>query len=180
MWHFFKDASLDSSFWIWKTSLGAPHASATVIHPSVRLPLDILNLYWNPTLQETTKSGLHRMKREKHLASSIILPRDVLVGCVLIHNYFVWVQYNVLLICAKKNFLCAGVRSPSSEQIFFVAPALYLGDQRASYNHDLKFNLSIGDQTSYPSSSDLILEGAGTYVAIPIFGQENEYPGKQV
>lgn len=73
-----------------------------------------------------------------------------------------------------------GIVSISNEPIYFMAPERFLGDQRSSYNHDIKFTLYIGENTAHSSSSDLMLEGAGMYVSIPIFGQQNDNPGVKV
>lgn len=56
----------------------------------------------------------------------------------------------------------------------------FLGDQRASYNHDLFFKLKINDVSPNPSIEDIILEGAGLSVSQTIFGQENPLPSPSV
>ncbi|XP_065226711.1 laminin subunit gamma-1 [Planococcus citri] len=69
------------------------------------------------------------------------------------------------------------VASPSTEPVYFVASEKFLGDQRASYNHDLSFKLRINDNSAVPSVADIILEGAGRTVSRTIFGQDNNLPG---
>lgn len=68
------------------------------------------------------------------------------------------------------------VASPSTEPVYFLASERFLGDQRASYNHDLSFKLRINDNSAAPSVADIILEGAGRTVSRTIFGQDNNLP----
>lgn len=57
----------------------------------------------------------------------------------------------------------------------------FLGDQRSSYNHDLTFKLSIGENSPDPTIYDIILEGgAGLRVTQAIFGQGNPLPSDTV
>jgi len=57
----------------------------------------------------------------------------------------------------------------------------FLGDQRSSYNHDLTFKLSIGENSPDPTINDIILEGgAGLRVTQAIFGQGNTLPSDTV
>lgn len=72
-----------------------------------------------------------------------------------------------------------GVESQGSEQIYFVAPSNYLGDQRFSYNQNLSFDLRLGSNESKPSVVDIILEGSGKRISNHIFAQDN-YPPKSV
>lgn len=67
-----------------------------------------------------------------------------------------------------------------SEKIYFVAAKQFLGDQRPSYNHDLKFALRIGENRGYPESQDIILEGERASVSLHIYGQNNPEPNDQV
>ena len=59
-------------------------------------------------------------------------------------------------------------------------PDRFLGDQRASYNQELKFQLRIGGPQAQASTEDIILEGAGLMVSAPIFAQNNPLPNEQV
>lgn len=77
------------------------------------------------------------------------------------------------------SFISA-VSSKETEILYFVASTQFLGDQRPSYNHDLKFTLRLGENRGYPSSQDIILEGARTSVSMNIYGQNNPEPSDQV
>ncbi|XP_046413039.1 laminin subunit gamma-1 [Neodiprion fabricii] len=69
------------------------------------------------------------------------------------------------------------VAAQDREDVYFVAPDRFLGDQRASYNQDMTFKLRIGDRGAAPTVSDVILEGRnGQPIAQPIFGQNNPSP----
>lgn len=57
----------------------------------------------------------------------------------------------------------------------------FLGDQRPSYNHDLTFKLSIGENSPQPFINDIILEsGSGIRMTQAIFGQGNPEPSDTV
>lgn len=57
----------------------------------------------------------------------------------------------------------------------------FLGDQRSSYNHDLTFKLSIGENSPEPNVYDVILEsGSGLRITQAIFGQGNPIPSDTV
>lgn len=57
----------------------------------------------------------------------------------------------------------------------------FLGDQRSSYNHDLTFKLSIGENSPEPNVNDVILEGgSGIRITQAIFGQGNQLPSDTV
>ncbi|XP_060809520.1 laminin subunit gamma-1 [Amyelois transitella] len=71
------------------------------------------------------------------------------------------------------------VQARGQEVVYFVASNNFLGDQRPSYNHDLKFTLRLGEARGYPSSQDIILEGARTSVSMNIYGQSNPEPSDQ-
>lgn len=72
------------------------------------------------------------------------------------------------------------VSSQSSETLYFIASSQFLGDQRPSYNHDLKFSLRLGEVRGYPSATDIILEGPRSSVSINIYAQNNPEPTNQV
>lgn len=72
------------------------------------------------------------------------------------------------------------VKSKGTEVVYFTAAKLFLGDQRPSYNHDLKFTLRLGESRGYPSSQDIILEGARASISMNIYGQNNPEPSDQV
>lgn len=83
------------------------------------------------------------------------------------------IQYNALS-------QSIGVSAQSDEPVYFLAPEKYLGDQRASYNHLIKFTLRIGDDRPTPTATDVILEGGGAHVTNTIFAQNNSIPRVQV
>ncbi|KAG7211484.1 hypothetical protein KM043_010758 [Ampulex compressa] len=63
------------------------------------------------------------------------------------------------------------------DNVYFMAPDRFLGDQRASYNQDLSFTLRIGETGPAPTARDIILEGGnGEQITQPIFGQNNRMP----
>ncbi|XP_028035475.1 laminin subunit gamma-1 [Bombyx mandarina] len=71
------------------------------------------------------------------------------------------------------------VVSKNTEIVYFLAPNQFLGDQRPSYNHDMKFSLKLGEHSGYPSAQDIILEGARTSISMNIYGQNNPEPTDQ-
>ncbi|TDG52532.1 hypothetical protein AWZ03_000765 [Drosophila navojoa] len=74
-----------------------------------------------------------------------------------------------------------GTTAQGNEYVYFQAPDRFLGDQRASYNRDLKFKLQLVGQVAPSSSaSDVILEGAGSKISLPIFAQGNGIPDQGV
>ncbi|XP_058793265.1 laminin subunit gamma-1 [Phymastichus coffea] len=69
------------------------------------------------------------------------------------------------------------VTAPDRDNVYFLAPERFLGDQRASYNQDLSFVLRISDSGPAPTARDVILEGGnGQQITQPIFGQNNRLP----
>ncbi|XP_067209558.1 laminin subunit gamma-1 isoform X2 [Linepithema humile] len=63
------------------------------------------------------------------------------------------------------------------DNVYFLAPDRFLGNQRASYNQDLSFILRIGETGPAATVRDVILEGAnGEQITQPIFGQKNRLP----
>lgn len=74
----------------------------------------------------------------------------------------------------------AAVTSRGSEVIYFLASSQFLGDQRPSYNHDLKFTLRLGENRGYPSLQDIVIEDARTSLSMSIYGQNNPEPSDQV
>lgn len=73
-----------------------------------------------------------------------------------------------------------GLKS-SSEAAYFVAPPKFLGDQRASYNQELRFSLKVGasDLGPRPSVEDIIIIGGGenpNQISLPITEQNNPLP----
>lgn len=69
------------------------------------------------------------------------------------------------------------VTALSRDNVYFLAPDRFLGDQRASYNQDLSFSLRIGETGPAVTARDVILEGAnGGQITQAIFGQNNRPP----
>lgn len=63
------------------------------------------------------------------------------------------------------------------DNVYFLAPDRFLGNQRASYNQDLSFILRIGETGPAATVRDVILEGGnGEQITQPIFGQKNRLP----
>lgn len=59
-----------------------------------------------------------------------------------------------------------------NRHVYFNAPERFLGEQRASYNRFIKFKLQLIKQRGpNPSPTDVILEGAGIKISLPIFAQ---------
>lgn len=74
-----------------------------------------------------------------------------------------------------------GTTAQGNEFIYFNAPERFLGDQRASYNRNLSFKLQlVGQVGPSTSASDIVLEGAGTKISLPIFAQNNGMPDQTV
>ena len=67
-----------------------------------------------------------------------------------------------------------GITAPSTTAVYFLAPERFLGDQRFSYGQTLDFSLRL-DQPSGVTASimDLVLEGDGQSVSLPIYAQVN-------
>ncbi|KAM7303716.1 laminin subunit gamma-1 isoform X1 [Ixodes scapularis] len=68
------------------------------------------------------------------------------------------------------------VAAPGENQVYFVAPERFLGDQRGSYNQNLTFTLRIGEEGARSSLEDVVLESPSQSVSQHIFGQGNPLP----
>ena len=68
------------------------------------------------------------------------------------------------------------IRTLNQDTAYFLAPGRFLGDQKASYNQFLTFNLRIGEEGPRTSYDDIVLEGSGLKISQPIFGQGNPLP----
>ncbi len=65
----------------------------------------------------------------------------------------------------------------------YISSAKFLGDQRSSYNQDLKFKLRIDQVGPRPAAEDIIILGGGaktTKIALTITEQNNPLPETQV
>lgn len=68
---------------------------------------------------------------------------------------------------------------------YFLAPPKFLGDQRASYNQELRFSLKVGasDLGPRPSSEDVIIVGGGEnpqQISLAITAQNNPTPSESL
>jgi len=68
---------------------------------------------------------------------------------------------------------------------YFTAPTRYLGDQKASYNQELRFSLKIGpdEGMARPSVEDVVIMGGGhtpTKLSLQITEQNNPLPGRDI
>ncbi|XP_012368221.2 laminin subunit gamma-1, partial [Octodon degus] len=61
---------------------------------------------------------------------------------------------------------------------YFVAPAKFLGNQVLSYGQNLSFSFRVDRQDTRLSAEDLVLEGAGLRVSVPLIAQGNPYPSE--
>lgn len=78
--------------------------------------------------------------------------------------------------------------SPSSQDIsvisddyfpiYFFAPGKFLENQLLSYGQNLSFTFRVDRRESRLSAEDLVLEGAGLRVAVPLIAQGNSYPSE--
>lgn len=64
----------------------------------------------------------------------------------------------------------------NDDKVYFVAPNRYLGDQKASFNQYFKFTLRVSENGAVPNYGDVIIEGAGLSLSVPITAQGNPLP----
>ncbi|XP_022533612.2 laminin subunit gamma-1 [Astyanax mexicanus] len=64
--------------------------------------------------------------------------------------------------------------------MYFVAPAKFLGNHLLSYGQNLTLNFRVDRRDARLSAEDVMLEGAGLQVAVPLIAQGNSYPGEQM
>ncbi|NWX38192.1 LAMC1 protein, partial [Notiomystis cincta] len=64
--------------------------------------------------------------------------------------------------------------------MYFVAPRKFLGNQILSYGQNLTFSFRVDRQDTRLSAEDLVLEGAGLRVSLPLIAQGNSYPTENV
>ncbi|KAG7273400.1 hypothetical protein CRUP_037462 [Coryphaenoides rupestris] len=64
--------------------------------------------------------------------------------------------------------------------MYFIAPEKFLGNQLLSYGQNLSLNFRADRQAARLSAEDLVLEGAGLRVTVPLIAQGNAYPTKNV
>uniref|UniRef100_A0A2K6M3B5 Laminin subunit gamma-1 n=1 Tax=Rhinopithecus bieti TaxID=61621 RepID=A0A2K6M3B5_RHIBE len=61
---------------------------------------------------------------------------------------------------------------------YFIAPAKFLGKQVLSYGQNLSFSFRVDRRDTRLSAEDLVLEGAGLRVSVPLIAQGNSYPSE--
>ncbi|XP_053805918.1 laminin subunit gamma-1 [Vidua chalybeata] len=64
--------------------------------------------------------------------------------------------------------------------MYFVAPRKFLGNQVLSYGQNLTFSFHVDRRDTRLSAEDLVLEGAGLRVSVPLIAQGNSYPSENV
>lgn len=57
-------------------------------------------------------------------------------------------------------------------------PAKFLGKQLLSYGQNLSFSFRVDRRDTRLSAEDLLLEGAGLRVSVPLIAQGNAYPSE--
>lgn len=62
---------------------------------------------------------------------------------------------------------------------FFVSVEKFLGNQLLSYGQNLTLNFRIQRHDARLSAEDVVLEGAGLRVGVPLIAQGNSYPGEE-
>uniref|UniRef100_A0A8C5X712 Laminin subunit gamma 1 n=1 Tax=Malurus cyaneus samueli TaxID=2593467 RepID=A0A8C5X712_9PASS len=62
--------------------------------------------------------------------------------------------------------------------MYFVAPRKFLGNQVLSYGQNLTFSFRVDRRDTRLSAEDLVLEGAGLRVSVPLIAQGNSYPSE--
>uniref|UniRef100_A0A668A017 Laminin subunit gamma-1 n=1 Tax=Myripristis murdjan TaxID=586833 RepID=A0A668A017_9TELE len=78
--------------------------------------------------------------------------------------------------------------SPSGQEIslisddyfpmYFIAPEKFLGNQILSYSQNLSLSFRVDRRDTRLSAEDLVLEGGGLRVAVPLIAQGNAYPSE--
>ncbi|KAF4018641.1 hypothetical protein G4228_010087 [Cervus hanglu yarkandensis] len=61
---------------------------------------------------------------------------------------------------------------------YFIAPAKFLGKQVLSYGQNFSFSFRVDRRDTRLSAEDLVLEGAGLRVSVPLIAQGNSYPSE--
>ncbi|KAM9326705.1 laminin subunit gamma-1 [Gastrophryne carolinensis] len=70
------------------------------------------------------------------------------------------------------------VTSESYFPIYFIAPGKFLGKQGLSYGQNLTFSFRVERRDTRLSAEDLVLEGSGLRVSVPLIAQGNSYPSE--
>ncbi|KAM9789486.1 LOW QUALITY PROTEIN: laminin subunit gamma-1 [Neosynchiropus ocellatus] len=64
--------------------------------------------------------------------------------------------------------------------MYFIAPEKFLGNQMLSYGQNLSLSFRVDRRDTRLSAEDLVLEGSGLRVAVPLIAQGNAYPGESM
>ncbi|KAK5860486.1 hypothetical protein PBY51_021960 [Eleginops maclovinus] len=64
--------------------------------------------------------------------------------------------------------------------MYFVAPDKFLGNQMLSYGQNLSLSFRVERRDTRLSAEDVVLEGAGLRVAVPLIAQGNAYPNENM
>ncbi|XP_078499309.1 laminin subunit gamma-1 [Lissotriton helveticus] len=72
------------------------------------------------------------------------------------------------------------VISDSYFPIYFIAPGKFLGNQQLSYGQNMTFSFRVDRRDTRLSAEDLVLEGAGLRVSVPLIAQGNSYPSENM
>ncbi|XP_070602395.1 laminin subunit gamma-1 [Erythrolamprus reginae] len=70
------------------------------------------------------------------------------------------------------------VISDTAFPIYFSAPGKFLGNQILSYGQNLSFSFRVDQRDTRLSAEDVVLEGAGLRVSVPLIAQGNSYPSE--
>ncbi|CAH2311352.1 laminin subunit gamma-1 [Pelobates cultripes] len=70
------------------------------------------------------------------------------------------------------------VTSESYFPVYFIAPEKFLGNQVLSYGQNLSFSFRVERRDTRLSAEDLVLEGDGLRVSVPLIAQGNSYPSE--
>lgn len=69
---------------------------------------------------------------------------------------------------------------PNCKDFFFPPSGKFLGNQVLSYGQNLTFSFRVDRRDTRLSAEDLVLEGAGLRVSVPLIAQGNSYPSENV
>lgn len=60
--------------------------------------------------------------------------------------------------------------------VYLIAPEKYLGDKKYSYDKNISFSLQINGENNSYSLQDIVFQGNGLQISLPIYGQGNALP----
>lgn len=109
--------------------------------------------------------------------------QQILMWLVLIIFWF-FLGRNVTLEILPTGPNGLGIRQHGADPIYAIAPELYTGDRRYSYDQFLSFALRLSQDGARASIQDVIIEGRGMdsellRISIPIFAQGNPLPTRE-